>query len=452
MKQSILYTLPLIGAVAARPNVWSFGKVKREVPQEHAHRNVNLEITKLLDLNNPDEIQDPIFGLLGAAAGIEGAGKIADADCLQQATADQAFTNAKEAGDVNGMTFAMIFRALERNTGSVGLASVPCESIQAVNPEIAALEQHQDPAGEGAQELNKQITTKLAEQIAAIGGDVSLANEASTFAPGEIGDPTGAGNTCDDAEDDLGCINSQNLRVDDLSAAEIAAIEGGQGAGAANATLAAAGNNATAVAGGKAKGKAGKAKAKGKANKDKAAQGNAAAADANQAAAGNADAAMGAAANQAVGKGKGAANQAGAAAADAKANAGAQANAGAAADANANAGAAGAATGAAATGGAATAAAGAADFGSCTDPSIVFGPTSDGRKEDAFEPADLTNFNHGSANGIGIISSFICDQLTNKCKASADAVTQCDAADAAVKASGLTGQAAADSFNSALGL
>lgn len=128
------------------------------------------------------------------------------------------------------MTTALIFRALERNTGSVGLASVPCESIQAVNPEIAALQQHQDPAGEGAQALNKEIASELARQIAAIGGDPTLANEASTFAPGELGDPTAAGNTCNDEADDVGCINSLGLRVDDLSDAEIQAAVADVGA------------------------------------------------------------------------------------------------------------------------------------------------------------------------------------------------------------------------------
>lgn len=43
------------------------------------------------------------------------------------------------------------------------------------------------------------------------------------------------------------------------------------------------------------------------------------------------------------------------------------------------------------------------------------------------------------------------DQLVNKCKADQAAVDTCDKADAAVKASGLKGQAAADSFNQALG-
>ncbi|EMD66560.1 hypothetical protein COCSADRAFT_83905 [Bipolaris sorokiniana ND90Pr] len=350
---------------------------KREVPQEHSHRNVNLAVNTLLQQNNPANIQDPVFALLGAAAAAEGAGDIADADCLQLAVADQAFTNAKEAGDVEGMTMALIYRALERNTGSVGLKSVPCESIQAVNPEIAALQQHQDPAADGAQALNKQIAEELARQIASIGGDPSMANEASTFAPGEIGDPTGAGNTCDDATDDAGCINTLGLRVDDLSEAEIAA--------------------AVADVKGAAKGAAADNKNNNK--DDKAAQ------------------------EQAVACGNEAAASAGHAAA--------------------------AKDGAAAAKGDAVSSKASADFGNC-DPTIVFGLPSDGRKEDAFEPSDLTTFNHGSAQKIAIISDFICSQLANKCGASASAVSTCDAAASA--ANGLKGQAAATAFNTALGL
>ncbi|KAF3035821.1 hypothetical protein E8E12_005951 [Didymella heteroderae] len=227
MKHQIL-TAMLAGAVAANP----IAILRREVPQEHSHRNVNLAVNNLIQQNNPDNLGDAIFGLLGAAAAKKGAGNIADADCLQQAIADQAFTNAKAAGDVDGMTSALIYRALERNTGSVGLASVPCKSIKAVNPEIAALQQHQDPAGDGAQALNKQIAQELARQIAGVGGDPTLANEASTFAPGTIGDPTAKGNTCDDDQDAKGCINSLGLRVDDLTAAEVAAAVQGVSAGA----------------------------------------------------------------------------------------------------------------------------------------------------------------------------------------------------------------------------
>jgi hypothetical protein len=100
-----------------------------------------------------------------------------------------------------------------------------------VNPEIAALQQHQDPASNGAQALNKQIAQELARQIASVGGDPTLANEASTFAPGKVGDPTAKGNTCDDDKDDNGCINTLGLRVDDLTAAEIAAAVQGASAG-----------------------------------------------------------------------------------------------------------------------------------------------------------------------------------------------------------------------------
>jgi hypothetical protein len=45
----------------------------REVPQEHSH-NKFLDVVRVsLTLNNPDKIQDPVFGLLGNAAAIKGA-------------------------------------------------------------------------------------------------------------------------------------------------------------------------------------------------------------------------------------------------------------------------------------------------------------------------------------------------------------------------------------------
>ncbi|KAJ3515374.1 hypothetical protein NLJ89_g1801 [Agrocybe chaxingu] len=116
---------------------------RREVPQEHSHEQFLTAVRTSLNLNNPDGIVDPVFALLGNAAAQQGLGRIADPDCLQLATADRAFTNAKAAGDVAGQVAALIYRALERNTGAVGQASVACTSIQAVNPEIAALQQHQ---------------------------------------------------------------------------------------------------------------------------------------------------------------------------------------------------------------------------------------------------------------------------------------------------------------------
>ena len=161
------------------------GLAVAEVPLEHSHEAEIRIVNTLLKANNPNEIQDAIFGLLGNKAAAEGAGKIKNLDCLHQATADQAFSNAKEANDIAGMTTALIFAALERNTGSVGLKSVLCNET-AVNPEIAAIPVHQDPASDGAAATNKASTLAVAQQIAAIGGNPNDALRAGTFAPGKV--------------------------------------------------------------------------------------------------------------------------------------------------------------------------------------------------------------------------------------------------------------------------
>lgn len=148
MKYEAIALLASLGLAAASP----IGKIGyrpprmlrgREVPQEHSHEQFITTVRASLATNNPDNIEDPIFGLLGSAAAAAGQGSISDVDCLHQATADQAFTNAKAAGDVDGMTAALIYAALERNTAAVGTASVLCTSIAATNPEIAAVSQHQ---------------------------------------------------------------------------------------------------------------------------------------------------------------------------------------------------------------------------------------------------------------------------------------------------------------------
>lgn len=200
---------------------------RREVPQEHSHEPTLTSVRSSLNKNNPLGIVDPVFGLLGNAAAQKGLGKLTDPDCLQQATADQAFTNAKAAGDVQGMVEALTYRALERNTGSVGATSNKCTSIQAVNPQIAAIQQHQDPASTNAASVNKAIVLALAQQIASVGGNPQDALKSGTFAPGKIGDPTAKGNTCDDANDPNGCIFTQNLLVPDATAAEINAAVAG---------------------------------------------------------------------------------------------------------------------------------------------------------------------------------------------------------------------------------
>lgn len=81
---------------------------------------------------------------------------------------------------------------------------------------------------------------------------------------------------------------------------------------------------------------------------------------------------------------------------------------------------------------------------------MSFGTQQDRSDGDAFAAADQADFNHGSALAIKVISDFICQQLESKCKAADDAVSACQAASQA--ASAQKGQAAADTFNSALGV
>jgi hypothetical protein len=172
----------------APKNVFSIPRAMlrgREVPQEHSHNRFLDGVRVNLNLNNPAKIQDPVFGLLGNAAAAAGAGSITNLDCLHQATADQAFTNAKAAGNVTGQADALMYAALERNTGKVGLASVICNET-AVNPEIAAVQQHQDPASTGAAATNKAIVLALAQQLASIGADPQEALLSGTFAPGSV--------------------------------------------------------------------------------------------------------------------------------------------------------------------------------------------------------------------------------------------------------------------------
>ncbi|KAI4264823.1 MAG: hypothetical protein L6R35_007280 [Caloplaca aegaea] len=220
----------------------------REVPQEHSHESILTSVRESLAIENPDNIQDPVFGLLGNGAAAAGQGSILDTDCLHQATADQAFTNAKAAGDVAGMTDALIYAALERNTGKVGLASVACTAIEATNPEVGAISQHQDPASANAAETNKAITLELAKQIASVGGDPQQALKAGTFAPGDVNDPTAKGNSCNEEADKEGCIFTQDLLVPDATADEITTDAGSNGAAAAASNSMATSSDASASA------------------------------------------------------------------------------------------------------------------------------------------------------------------------------------------------------------
>ncbi|KAJ3800924.1 hypothetical protein GGU11DRAFT_771301 [Lentinula aff. detonsa] len=221
--------------------------LRREVPQEHAHEDILILMRDAIATgSNSQNLGDPVFGLLGDAAAAGGLGDTTDPDCLQQNLADLAFTNAKAAGNVTLMTGALIYRALERNTGAVGLQSNACTSTTAANSEIAAISQHQDPASDGAAATNKAIVLALAQQIASIGGDPQDALKSGTFAPGTIGDPTAAGNTCDNIVDE-GCINADNKLVEDATADEINAAVSGVAASSVAAATSAATDVATAT-------------------------------------------------------------------------------------------------------------------------------------------------------------------------------------------------------------
>lgn len=92
------------------------------------------------------------------------------------------------------------------------------------------------------------------------------------------------------------------------------------------------------------------------------------------------------------------------------------------------------------------------NFGSCTTPQIKFGVGFDGRKETSFEPVDLQSYNHGSAQAIGIITQFICDQLVNSCGADATAQATCATAEASVTSAANETGGQADAFNAVFGI
>ncbi|EHK50159.1 hypothetical protein TRIATDRAFT_132795 [Trichoderma atroviride IMI 206040] len=500
----------LLGQAFALP-LPSSNIFRREVPQEHSH-DVFLSITnEALAKSNPKGITDAVFGLLGNAAAAGGAGSVTNLDCLKQETADQAFTNGKAAGDIRLMAGALVYQALERNTGKVGLASVTCTE-QAVNPEIQAVKPHQDPASANAASINKGITLELAKQLKAIGADPNLALLSGTFAPGDLNDATGKGKACDDPDPTLGCIYSTGTLVLDASQDEVASavaavsqtftgtggiqatalvdlskfsIANAQGSGAAPTPSAnvATTSQAAAAATPTTASQAGNAASQTGASSSSETSTSTASGNNVQAFTGtlggppppvvsgtgnrpfsvNGDTfvTVGAAlqrscsiqhnacANDAnSGKLSGGVGQC-----DTQ-NTQCTAAAASGATSNNDSSAANntatdssAASGTAANGNAAGAA---GSFGSCSNPSIKFANGLDGRTEPAFAPVDEADFNHGSALNIKVIADFICDRLNSSCKAGAAVVSTCQSASAA--ASQLQGQAAADAFNKALGV
>ncbi|KAJ9144996.1 Ribosomal protein s17 [Pleurostoma richardsiae] len=486
----------------------------REVPQEHSH-NAFLDLVRTsLNTNNPKGIQDPVFGLLGNAAAAAGAGQVTNLDCLQQETADQAFTNAKAAGDIPGMAGALLYRSIERNTGKVGLASVICNET-AANPEIDALSQHQDPASTDAATTNKAITLELAKQLAAIGADPLLALESGTFAPGDLNDATAKGNSCDTEDDEPGCIFSQNLLVLDATEAEISAAVAGitptvTGTGVISATdvdfagLAVATGASVAVATDAAAATTTDAAASATDSADatdasectfatvtvtaassgsscsvitttvaaSVASSLSASATASAAVAtSTADAATGTDVQKFTGTLGAAAPPIISSASDRpfSVNGNTFVNLAAAVQRScdvqrnacfnaANAGTLSGGTAQCDTQASECSAANSAatkrqasDFGTCGDPTILFETGLDGRNTAAFIAEDQTDYNHGSALNIAVIAGFICQRLGSPCNAPADVQASCTSASAAAVAT-TQDQGAADVFNSILGV
>jgi hypothetical protein len=511
--QSSVVFAALMGLASATPMRQGHGSnhrhlKAREVPQEHSH-DIFLDIVRtFLNLDNPKGIVDPVFGLLGNAAAAQGAGQVTNLDCLKQETADQAFTNAKAAGDVRGMAGALCYQAIERNTQKVGQASVICTETP-VNAEIAALTQHQDPASTNAGAVNKAITLELAKQLALMGVDPLLALETGTFAPGNLNDATGKGNACDDLNSGAGCIFTKKLLVLDATVEEIQAAVANivptftgtgvisatdidfNGLSVAQATGTVANANPPAAATTTKKGAAAtatKGATKGAAASECIATPTQAAATSSctvitTTVIGSAAASISAALPSATivtQPANGANVQAftgtlggppppvisstgnrpfsvngntftgiGAAigrSCDIQHNACANA---------ANSGQLSGGVGQCDTQNSACRAANslrkrATDFGTCSDPTIVFKSGLDGRSGNAFIANNQGDFNHGSALNIGVIAGFICQRLGSPCSAPADVQAACTSASAAAAATNQN-QAAADAFNSIIG-
>lgn len=126
---------------------------------------------------------------------------IHDEACVQPTLADICVSTAKEyklAKDSIGV--CLMYRALERNTLSVGMSSKFCPE-RVINQELNAISQHQDPAFKGAQANNANIESAVAKEMVKLGfsidSAISLAHRTGTFAAGDPSDKSGRGNSCD---------------------------------------------------------------------------------------------------------------------------------------------------------------------------------------------------------------------------------------------------------------
>ena len=67
MKDTVILLVSGLVTVGAWPVHSAPKVVAREVPQEHSHQQFIDTVQKSLQANNPDNIGNPVFGLLGNA-------------------------------------------------------------------------------------------------------------------------------------------------------------------------------------------------------------------------------------------------------------------------------------------------------------------------------------------------------------------------------------------------
>ncbi|KAF9263842.1 hypothetical protein L218DRAFT_972849 [Marasmius fiardii PR-910] len=156
--------------------------VCREVTQKHLNEPILRSVSALINKNNPNKLDDPVIGPLGNTATqnrLE-ANLVPshNPNCLQQNITDRASTNAKAAKDVTGQVDALIYRALERSSGSVSGMMTAC-TAKAINPGNGT-------ASPNTAQVNKVIVLDLAKQI----------SSSRTFKPGQLSDSMAKGNNC----------------------------------------------------------------------------------------------------------------------------------------------------------------------------------------------------------------------------------------------------------------
>ncbi|KAI8815616.1 uncharacterized protein EV422DRAFT_349639 [Fimicolochytrium jonesii] len=412
---------------------------RREVPQEHSH-DLIVNAVRQIFIKDTQGFPDPIFALLGNAAALSALTPTTvtdkDPNNLQLHIADITITNCKKTTPVDPLCIARAvqFRALERNTPGVGTKS-GAATAKPVNKELDEISQHQDPASDGAGQVNKEVEIAVARTLAGLGIEkgiaVGLALETATFAAGNRADSTGKGNVCDTNGSLDGQINVK-LGKDTVDPVTGSLVKAGTIDCITAADLGQDPNNRSkrvpattrqqlldAIGGG----------TNGNQNQNQNSN------------TGN-DTKQNPKPNENENKNQGQNGQAQTVTVTATVTATATVCPAATP----------APSGPQPAPTPAAPAPAKIDLGTCTDaPTIAFGPSFDGRRENSFQPVNLRTFTHGSALNIDVIASFICDRLGDKCQAK-EAQSVCKRVAAELQKSGDRSGKAADVFNRAFGV